>query len=240
MGSKSWTWIRFQITFPIALSSLEIQSLPECPPIFQPFPAATGKWYDQHNAYDSYGPLVSRKLNCDYVIAAYSGLGMYRNWATDYPAMKDVYESIMLDPEPSTPRYHYDSFIPDVVVLCIGSNDLSDGDGVNPRPPFDSTQFISAYLSFMLIMHQHHPGAQFLLLNEPVNEPAKDAIFKSCLTSIKLQAEKQMPDLKPVTLYFFPLIDPHGCDGHPDLAQQADMASQLEPVLKQMLGKHKE
>jgi len=203
-------------------------------------PCDKGKWYDQHNAYEAFGPTVCRKLNCDFTLAAYSGLGMYRNWATDYPVMKDVYESIMLDPNPSSPRYNYDSFIPDVIVMCVGANDLSDGDGVTPRPPFDSTKFITTFISFINNIHQHHPKAQFLLLNGPVNTPEKDLIFKNCLTSIKAQAEKQITDLQPVTLFFFPLIQPQGCGGHPDVAQQAEMAVQLEPVLAQMLGKNKE
>jgi len=198
-------------------------------------PCDQGKWYDQHNAYDSYGPVVSRKLNCDYTIAAYSGLGMYRNWATDFPVMKDVYESIMLDPDPASPRYDYTSFSPDVIVMCVGANDLSDGDGTTPRAPFDSTRFINTYISFISNIHQHHPNAKFLLLTGPVNSPEKDSIFKACLTSIQTQAPKQIKDLPRITTFFFPLIQPLGCGGHPDVKQQADMAEQIEPVLKEML-----
>jgi len=201
-------------------------------------PCAQGKWYDQHNAYDAFGPTVSRALNADFMVAAVSGLGMYRNWATDFPVMKDIYESTMLDPDPSSPRYDYDAFNPDAIVICVGSNDLSDGDGVTPRLPFDSTTFINSYVSFIKNIHPHHPNASILLLNGPVNATKNDEILKACLTSIKSQAEKQITDFKPVTLYFFPLIDPKGCGGHPDLAQQADMAKQIEPVLSQMLGKY--
>jgi hypothetical protein len=198
-------------------------------------PCDNGKWYDQHNAYESYGPIVSRKLNCDFTIAAVSGLGIYRNWATDSPVMKDVYESIMLDPDPSSPRYDYNSFSPEVIVMCIGANDLSDGDGVTPRAPFDSTRFITSYISFISNIHQYHPEAKLLLLNGPVNSPEKDVLFKACLTSIQSQAAKQIPGLAPITTFFFPLIEPKGCGGHPDLMQQAMMAEQLEPVLEKML-----
>jgi lysophospholipase L1-like esterase len=162
-------------------------------------------------------------------------LGIYRNWATDSPVMKDVYESIMLDPDPSSPRYDYNSFSPDVIVMCIGANDLSDGDGVTPRAPFDSTRFITAYISFISNIHQHHPEAKLLLLNGPVNPPVKDALFKACLTSIQSQAARQIPGLAPITTFFFPLIEPLGCGGHPDLMQQATMAEQLEPVLEKIL-----
>lgn len=198
-------------------------------------PCDQGKWYDQHNAYESFGPIVSRKLNCDYTIAASSGLGMYRNWATDFPIMKDIYESLMLDPDPASPRYDYKTFSPDVIVLCVGANDLSDGDGVTPRPPFDSTRFITAYISFLSNIHQHHPDAKFLLLNGPVNSTEKDAIFKACLTSIQTQAPQKIKGLSPLNTFFFPLIEPLGCGGHPDLVQQSTMADQIEPVLKEML-----
>ena len=200
-------------------------------------PCDKGKWYDQHDAYDAFGPVVCRKLNCDYTLAAYSGLGMYRNWATDFPVMKDVYESISMDPDPSSPRYDYNSFHPDVIVMCVGANDLSDGDGVTPRLPFDSTKFINSYISFIQNIHQHQPQAQFLLLNGPINSPEKDMIFKACLTSIQSKAEQQITGLKPMTLYFFPLVHPNGCGGHPDVAQQAEMAKQLEPVLRDIFMK---
>jgi hypothetical protein len=161
-------------------------------------------------------------------------MGMYRNWNTDGPVMKEVYESMVLSPDPATERYVYGAYQPALIVTCVGSNDLSDGDGVNPRLPFDSTRFINAYLDFMMMIHAHQPQAKWLLLNGPVNEPAKDEVFRACLESVKAKAPALMPGIA-IETYFFELMDAGGCDGHPDVAQHGEMAKQLEGKLKGML-----
>lgn len=198
-------------------------------------PCGEGNWCDQHNAYDAFGTQAARALNCEFTIAAVSGMGMYRNWNTDGPVMKDVYESIALSPDTTTERIDYGSFRPDVIAICVGANDLSDGDGMTPRLPFDTTKFIEAYLSFMSMIHAQQPQAKWLLLNSPVNDQAKDDIFRSCLTAIRREAPTRMPDIPAVELHFFDLVHPAGCDGHPDVAQHTSMATELTAKLRNMI-----
>ena len=94
---------------------------------------------------------------------------------------------------------------------------------------------MESYISFVKNLHDHHPQAKYLLMNGPVNSPEKDEMFKACLTSLKPKLESAFK--VNVGLHFFPLMNPEGCDGHPDLAQQKEMALGLEPVLKAMLEK---
>ena len=192
-----------------------------------------GPWFSHSNAYDAFGPIVARRLNCTYMLSAVSGMGMYRNWNSDSPVMKDVYSSVELIADPKSPRLNYDEYHPDIIAICVGANDLSDGDGNTPRMPFDSTKFMESYISFVKNLHDHHPQAKYLLMNGPVNSPEKDEMFKACLTSLKPKLESAFK--VNVGLHFFPLMNPEGCDGHPDLAQQKEMALGLEPVLKAML-----
>jgi hypothetical protein len=198
-------------------------------------PCGQGHWCDQHNAYDAFGPRAARALNCHFTITAVSGMGMYRNWNTDGPVMKDVYESVTLSPDTSTERIVYGAYTPDVIVTCVGANDFSDGDGVTPRLPFDSTKFINAYLDFIHMIHTQHPQAKWLLLNSPVNEMTKDEIFRACLQSIKEKAANAMTGIE-VEMLFFPLVNPTGCDGHPDVQQHEVMGKQLEEKLKSILS----
>jgi hypothetical protein len=197
-------------------------------------PCGQGQWCDQHNAYDAFGPRAARALNCQYAITAVSGMGMYRNWNTDGPVMKDVYESVTLSPDTTTERIVYGAYSPDVIVTCIGANDLSDGDGVTPRLPFDSTKFISAYLDFINIIHTQYPQAKWLLLNSPVNDVAKDEMFRACLDAIKKQAPAAMQGLM-VETHYFDLMNPTGCDGHPDVQQHEVMAKEMEGKLNSLL-----
>src|SRR5215217_1536351 len=57
-------------------------------------PCGTGDYHDQHNAYYAYGPRVARALNTEFILSSVSGIGIYRNWNSDGPAMPDVYEKI--------------------------------------------------------------------------------------------------------------------------------------------------
>ena len=62
-----------------------------------PIPCGSGEWYDQHNGYLAYGPVLSRRLDADYLLSSVSGIGMYRNWNDEHleeAIMPDVYENL--------------------------------------------------------------------------------------------------------------------------------------------------
>ena len=42
-------------------------------------PCGKGVWQDQHNAYQSYGPLVARSFNAQWSLSAVSGIGLVRS-----------------------------------------------------------------------------------------------------------------------------------------------------------------
>ena len=55
-------------------------------------PCGTGEYHDQHNAYYAYGPRLARMLNVNFILSSVSGVGIYRNWNTDGPAMPKLFE----------------------------------------------------------------------------------------------------------------------------------------------------
>jgi lysophospholipase L1-like esterase len=90
------------------------------------------KWYDQHNAYWSYAPCIARSLGADFMLSTISGAGIYRNWNSDGPTVPQQYESAYLRMD-SARRWNFKNYIPDVVVIALGTNDFSGGDGKTPR-----------------------------------------------------------------------------------------------------------
>ncbi len=52
-----------------------------------------GQWYDQENAYESYGPIVARTLNAQWHLTAMSGVGLIKSVETKY-TMPQVYDKI--------------------------------------------------------------------------------------------------------------------------------------------------
>lgn len=198
-------------------------------------PCEAGYRCDQHNAYDAYGPRAARALDCDYMIVAVSGIGAYRNWGTEYPVMADVYESTFLTGQSDDPKWTFDEFIPDLVCINLGTNDFSEGDGITPRLPFDSTKFIHRYVELIHKIHSHYPESKFLLLQHPMPGQHHMGMLDACLLSVKLKAESSIAGLKPVSIFSFSYFTGSGCSGHPSVEEHEKMANELAPVIEKLL-----
>ena len=198
-------------------------------------PCGTGEWFDQHNAYLAYGPQVSRQLDLDFQLSSVSGIGMYRNWNDEHQEeaiMPDVYENLYLNKDTSKP---YDfSFKPDIISIALGTNDFSDGDGKKKRLPFNPEKFVSNYVAFLKMLYKHNPKAQVVLVNSPMVNGDKDIIFTNCLDTIK-QAFQDDKTIKPIQIFKFESVTPHGCTSHPDADDHKLMADQYVPFLKKLL-----
>lgn len=195
----------------------------------------TGEWYDQHNAYWAYGPILSRTLNVDYLLSSVSGIGMYRNWNDEHideAIMPDVYEKLYLNKNNAKP---YDfSFQPDIVSICLGTNDLSDGDGIKPRLPFNEEKYVSNYINFIKTVYKHSPNAQIVLLNSPMVSGERNETLVKCLNKV-ISAFETDKTHKKIVLFQYKPMQPKGCGYHPDIEDHKIMAQQLESFFKNLL-----
>lgn len=198
-------------------------------------PCGTGKWYDQHNAYWAYGPRVARAVGADFMLSSVSGIGIYRNWNSDGPVMPQVYESAYLDID-STQRWDFSAYTPDIVSICLGTNDLSDGDGQQPRLPFDSAAFVSQYVDFVGLVYKHYPAVQVALLSSPMLSGAKADLLFACLEQVKQQCGLRYPGKPAIALFRFKPMIPKGCGYHPDHKDHEILANELIPFFRQLLG----
>ena len=197
-------------------------------------PCNKNEWYDQHNAYWAYGPTVSRAINAKYTLSSVSGIGIYRNWNDVGPVMPQVYENLYLN-QNTNKKYNFSSFIPDIVSICLGTNDLSDGDGINERLPFDSNKFTENYIKFVETILSHYPETQVALLSSPMIKDFKHEILLNCLNDVKKHFDNS--NYKPIEIFEFNDVIPHGCDYHPDINDHIIMADQLLPFYIGLLKK---
>jgi lysophospholipase L1-like esterase len=199
-------------------------------------PCESGNWFDHHNAYWAYGPVMARALNADFVLSSVSGYGMYRNWNDEHieePIIPDVYENLYLNKESSKP---YDfAFQPDLVSICLGTNDLSDGDGKKTRLPFNEEKYVSNYIDFIKTVYKHAPNTRIILLSSPMVSGDKNVVFIKCLKRV-IQAFENDTTHKPIALFEFQPMSPKGCGYHPDIKDDKVMADQLIPVFKKLLN----
>lgn len=179
-----------------------------------------GKWFDQHNAYMSYGPITSRALNAQYVLSSVSGIGLIHSCCDMKIVMPQVFDKVNMRMD--SIKWDFSKYQPDVVTVCLGQND-----GVQ-----DSTAFCSAYVNFLGDIRSHYPKAAIVCLTSPMADPALTAVLQKYITAINAHVN-QAGD-KRVTHYFFRKRYFHGCGTHPDMAEHQQIANELTAYLKRL------
>jgi lysophospholipase L1-like esterase len=202
---------------------------------FKEIPCSSSvKWYDQHNAYWSYASRIARSLGVDFTLSAISGAGIYRNWNSEGPTVPQQYELTYLRFD-SLKKWNFSNYVPDMVLIALGTNDLSDGDGKTPRTSFDSSIFVSTYIKFIKSIYNHYPGAQIVLLTSPMLIGAKAQKLLSCLQAVRLSVTELNVSLRKIKVFEFKPMHATGCQGHPSMQEHEELSNELLPFMKQVL-----
>ena len=194
----------------------------------------TGSWIDQHNAYLSYGPLAARFLNADWLLSSYSGIGMTRFWNAEGPKMPDVYHNTFLQPDSLT-LWNAENFIPDIISICLGQNDFSDGDNSYQRAELDSSTYVRNYINFLKMLRSRYPETTICMLTSPMQDGVKDLLIKRYLQAIK-NYMKDIEHQDHFYIYAFPQMYHNGCSWHPNKEEHEEMAKGLIPFYKKVMG----
>jgi hypothetical protein len=197
-------------------------------------PCGAGEYHDQHNAYNAYGPRVARTLNVNYILSSVSGIGIYRNWNTLSPTMPQVYEKTDFLVN-SSRNWNFKTYSPRIVSIALGTNDYSNGDGIQPRLPFDSTVFVNTYIRFVVLVKSKYPDARIALLSSPMINGSRRETLQNCLAAVKIQIDKKYSSDKPIALFFFKPMQARGCGGHPSIEDHAILAAELSPFFRKLL-----
>ena len=185
-------------------------------------PCGKGQWYDQHNAYLSYGPITARELDAQWCLTSVSGIGLIHSCCGMTITMPEAFDK--LNQRASAFQWDFARYQPDAVTICLGQND-----GIQDR-----TKFCGAYVKFIEQVRSHYPQAHIVCLTSPMADPALTAFLKASLTSV-VERENQKGDQK-VHAFFFSRRYHNGCWDHPNLAEHQLMADELSPYLKSIVG----
>ncbi|RNL55810.1 SGNH/GDSL hydrolase family protein [Pedobacter jejuensis] len=198
------------------------------------FPCGTGSYHDQHNAYMAYGPRVARQIKANYILSSVSGIGIYRTWNMDGPSMPQVYEREDFQNN-TVDKWDFKQYDPEIVSIALGTNDMSNGDGKTERKPFEPDVFINEYVKFIKLIKSKYPKAKIALLSSPMIHGAQKNLLEKSLLTIKAKVDSMYANDKKVSVFFFPEMQPHGCSGHPDVADHLILAKQLYPFFSKMI-----
>jgi lysophospholipase L1-like esterase len=175
-------------------------------------PCGKGQWYDQENAYESYGPVTARMLQAQWHLTALSGVGLMKSVNTRY-TMPEVYDK--MDASTNMEPWSFDRYHPDVITVCLGEND-----GVQ-----DSTAFTSAYVKFIGDLREHHPKAHIVCLSSPIADASLNKVLQHYITGVTNYVNDHGD--KNVSKFFFSRSYTSGCNGHPDKKEHQLIAKEL-------------
>lgn len=185
-------------------------------------PCGQGQWYDQHNAYMSYGARTSRNLDAQWQLTALAGVGLVHSCCNMKVLMPQIFDKMWLSKD--TLKWNFSKYQPDVVTICLGQND----------GPQDSVKYCGAYVKFIQNIRGHYPNADIVCLTSPMADSKLTAELKNYLTGITAYLNKQGD--KKVSKYFYSRSWNRGCGGHPDIDDHKLIADELTTYIRQLKG----
>lgn len=200
-------------------------------------------WGQPSNAATfAYGPVAARALGADYMLTAVSGIGLVRNydWTYDTRTMPEVYELTFPEMKSGSPKWDFTRFVPDVVVVALGTNDFSPGDPEDgPRPFMTVDTFATAYEAFVARLRALHPAAVLVLASSPMLSDGYPEGQPSATNQVaairRVVAARNAAGDANVHALEVTRQRGEGCGTHPSVAQQAATARELEAFLKRVM-----
>lgn len=177
--------------------------------------------WDNNDA--AYGVVAAKALGAEYSIQAISGKGMVHNYG----------DAVSLSQEPmpfyfdrtlagrAQPAWDFQSWIPHVVVVALGTNDFSTA----VKPSRD--QYVTAYKAFLQRLRGHFPSAILVCVSFAADS-FQGPYVESLVTEVNAPGDAKvhwvgMPGLTNAEL---------GCDWHPNVAGHKKFADILVPALR--------
>ncbi len=185
-----------------------------------------GKSHDEHFSYDtednyiSYGSITARNLQAEYTAVCRSGIGMLQG----YGGSSNFTQPLLFDEiiQNSKVVWDYHSYQPQVVVIELGTNDIS--------VEVDAEKFVAAYQQFINKIRGYYPNATIICAAGPNPGGDKWELMQKMIHSVVNHFAKDH-----VNYFEFRNFVPNGSDWHPNAAEHQKMAKELTAYLKNLM-----
>jgi hypothetical protein len=207
------------------------------------------------NANEAYGVDTARALGAEYHVLGVAGIGLIRNYssntANDLRPMPQVYD-LTLPQMPSGTANTWDTskWVPDAVVIMLGTNDFSPGDNpaltapgtpADARPLMDVPTFVAAYVAFVDTLRGYYPNAHIFAAGSPmlVDDWPTAGLYKSRTdleTALGMVEDHYTSagDTK-VHKVLVAKVGGTGCGTHPGVAEHQAISATLQAAIKSAL-----
>lgn len=186
------------------------------------------------NAWNAYGAVTARLLDADYSAVSYSGRGMYRNFSGGGGLTGPAFWELVLPDDPASPKWDVSRYVPDVVVVNLGTNDFSPGD-------VDPVAYETAATEFLAKLRTAYPAATLFAAIGPMLSdyyPVGANAWTTAKTHLKAAVDARIAaGDKDVHFHAFsPQSPPYGEMWHPTAATHESMANELAAEIKTLKG----
>ncbi len=178
------------------------------------------------NANMSYASIAARALQADYHLISYSGRGVVRNFGDSNKISKNpmpaLYDRVCFFD--STSKWNFSSWIPQAVVINLGTNDFS----THPYP--DKDVFEVAYDSLIFRVRQFYRGVTIFCVCGPM-------IAEPCVSYVR-EVVDRLKKKRDNDIFFIEIKPSYlgendwGCDRHPNIDGMSKMVDAIVPVIR--------
>ena len=189
------------------------------------YPKDASAW----NADIAFGHELGRRLRAQVHLVSYGGRGVYRDYQgkdNTQTSNAPIFFERTLPDDPNI-LWNHASYVPDAVVICLGTNDFS-------KSIPEQAVFVGTYVAFLERIHAVCPKASFCLVDSPITTggdrgPALAQYLKDTVAQVNNKGLKAV---------YVPVRHQPGSkvDAHPDGAQHLLIADDIEPSLRNALA----
>jgi lysophospholipase L1-like esterase len=185
----------------------------------------------------AYGSLLGRELGMDVVTTCIPGAGLYRDRLGQTNAtLPALYKYVL--PDMGAPVWDSQRYVPDVIVINLGTNDFGVWNpALPPEPP--EAGFKKAYTDFIQRLRALYPEAVIVCAVGPMMNDYYPPGRKHW-TLIQQWVSSMVADVRTsgdVNVHYFahaPLEGPYGEDWHPSAKGHEKMAQELTVFLRDL------
>lgn len=181
------------------------------------------------NNYNAWGAITSRNLDAQYHCIAFSGRGLNRNYDGSQNGLAPEFFNQTI--AGSSIAWDHSNYIPDVVVINLGTNDFSAETG-NQAYYVEEETFVNAYIDFIGNIKTVYPDASIVcavgvMMNDyyPSGAEQWSRIQNYAQSAVQATLDNGLEDIHYLMLD--PQNSPYGEDWHPTVETQTRMASTL-------------
>ena len=192
-------------------------------------PSSSGKTTENSDALQGFAFLTAKALDADINIFSASGWGCaFSKWTTPNSLnVADEYKYVDFN---SKNQWIHGLFVPDVVVVNLGTNDWSYINAATTNDERDArmTAFQKKYVAFLQDLHGYYPDAQIIVLYGLMNESSIYEITESIVNVAKIT----IPNLASIKING----DARGYNSHPSVTSHKEIANTLTEFIKETLN----